>query len=405
LIPPAGATDRSPRAAARLALLGSALAVASALLAVQLARSASPLDLPLYDYVAFWAAGCLNHAGADPYDPESLATLQREAAPGQGVLVMWPAPWALTLLAPFSRLDSHSGHLLWVLLQLAVLIGAVDWAWRLAGGPAEKRWVAWLVTFTFPPTYFVLVTGQLGALLLLGLVGFLHFIKRGRDAVAGAFLVLVAIKPQLSYLFWVALLLWAVQGRRWRVVLGGALAGLLALALPLLENLHLLSHYWHALTRRTPTHSHLSPLPGTALRLLLDREAFWLQFAPTVPGLLWLAWYWRRHRRSWDWQRQAPALLFASLLTASYGAWPFDLVVLLPAILQVAVQLPAAPRRVAALALALHLTVGTLALAQVLREAEYFWFLWLVPALLLCCALVRWRVRSEADEKLLPLAA
>src|SRR5262249_54985090 len=162
------------------------------------------------------------------------------------------------------------------------------------------------------------------------------------------------------------LLLWAVEGRRWRLAVGGALAGLAALALPLLENPHLLSHYWYSLTRRTPTHSHLSPLPGAALRLLLGREAVSLQFPPAGPGLRWRAWYGRRHRRTWDWQRQTPALLFASLLTAPYGAWPFDLVVLLPALLRVAVPLLSAPRRAVALALALHLAVGALALAQVL---------------------------------------
>jgi hypothetical protein len=401
MIPPAEPTRR------RRALPVVALVVASVVLAVQLAHSGTRLlDLPLYDYVAFWAAGRLNHAGTDPYDPELLAALQREAAPNKGdVLVMWPAPWTLTLLAPFSRIDSHTSHLLWILLQLAVLVGAVDWSWRLAGGPAEKRWLAWLVAFTFVPSYFVLATGQLGPLLLLGFAGFLHFIRRGRPAVAGAFLVLAAIKPQLSYLFWVALLFWALEHRCWRLLLGGALAGLAALALPLLENPHLLSHYWDALTRRTQTHSHLSPLPGAALRLLLGREAFWPQFAPAVPGLLWLAWYWRRHRHDWDWQRQTPALLFASLLTAPYGAWPFDLVVLLPALLQVAVLLLDAPRRLALLALALHLAVGALALAQVLREVEYFWFLWLVPALLLACALVRWRVRAAARGQFPPLAA
>src|SRR5262249_3935554 len=151
---------------------------------------------------------------------------------------------------------------------------------------------------------------------------------------------------QLSYLFWVALLLWAVERRCWRLALGGALAGVAALTLPLLENPHLPSHYWYSLTRRTQTHSHLSPLPGAALRLWLARGPLWRRCAPAVRGLFWLGWYGRRHRRTWDWRRRTPALLFASLLTAPYGAWPFDLGLLLPALLEVAVLLPAAPRRV-----------------------------------------------------------
>ena len=55
-----------------------------------------------------------------------------------------------------------------------------------------------------------------------------------------------------------------------------------ALAWPLWENPVLLQHYWVALTQRTQTHSHLSPLLGTALRLVFGLDKFWLQFVPTA---------------------------------------------------------------------------------------------------------------------------
>ena len=71
----------------------------------------------------------------------------------------------------------------------------------------------------------------------------------------------------------------------------------------------------------------------------------------------------------WDWGRRLPALLFASFLTAAYGVWPFDLVVLLPALVQLAVRLPSAPRPTLALAVAWHLAMNLLALAQLLGGA------------------------------------
>jgi hypothetical protein len=363
----------------------AAAVTAGAVMAVQFARSPRGLiGLPLYDYAAFWAAGRLNAAGEDPYDPARLEALERAANGGAGdVLVMWPAPWALTLLAPFTRLDAHTGHLLWVLAQLGVLLAAVEILWRVGGGDPGRRWVAWAVAFTYVPCYFLLVTGQFGAVLLLGFAGFLYFLRRGREAAAGACLALSAVKPQLTFLFWVALLLWAVEGRRWRVALGGVLAVLALLALPLWENPHLPADYWQALTRRTQTHSHLSPVAGTALRFLLAPGSMWPQFLPLVPGVLWLAWYWRRHRRSWDWGERLPALLFASFLAAPYGAWPFDLVVLLVPVLGVAARLADGKSpRAAAVAAGCHLLIGLAAVAQVLREPEYFWFLWMTPALL-----------------------
>jgi hypothetical protein len=372
--------------AARRSLLPwlvAASVAAGAVLATQLAREPRGLlGLPLYDYAAFWAAGSLNSAGEDPYDPVLLAAREREANPGMvDVLVMWPAPWALTLLAPFTRLGPQTGHLFWQLAQLAVLLAAIELLWHLHGGDPQRRWVAWLLAFTYVPCYFLLVTGQFGAIILLGFAGFLSFLRRGREAAAGACLALAAVKPQLTFLFWIALLLWAVEGRRWRVALGAIVAVLALLAMPLWENPHLPAHYWDALTRRTQTHSHLSPLLGSALRLMLAPHSLWPQFLPLVPGLLWLAWYWRRHRRGWDWNERLPALLFASFLAAPYGAWPFDLVVFLIPLTATAARLTdASPLRVAVTACC-HLLIGIVALAQALAGVEYFWFLWMTPAL------------------------
>jgi hypothetical protein len=396
----------SPTVSARRPLLPWLLAAsvaAGAVFGMQLARDPHGLlGLPLYDYVAFWAAGRLNAAGEDPYDTTRLADLEREASPGTvDVLVMWPAPWALALLAPFSRLDPHAGHLLWQLAQLAILLAAIEVLWRHWGGDPERRWAGWLLAFTYLPCYFLLVTGQFGAIILLGFAGFLHYLRRGREAMAGACLALAAVKPQLTFLFWIALLLWAVEGRRWRVALGGVVAVLALLVLPIWENPHLPANYWEALTRRTQTHSHFSPLAGTALRLMLAPHHMWPQFLPLIPGLLWLAWYWRRYRRNWDWNERLPALLFASFLAAPYGAWPFDLVVFLLPLLGAAARLTdASPRRVA-VAAGCHLLICFVALAQLLHGVEYFWFLWMTPAL---AALYYFVARPERDAPATPAA-
>jgi hypothetical protein len=365
-------------------LVGAAF-VASLVLVAQLSRQPNGLaGLPLYDYVAFWAAGRLNATGQDPYDPTLLDELERYANPATvDVLVMWPAPWALTLLAPFSRLGPQTGHLLWQLTQLIVLLAAVEIVWRLYGGEPDRRWVGWLLTFTFLPTYFLLVTGQFGAVILLGFAGFLYFMRQGREAVAGACLALAAVKPQLAFLFWLALLLWIVDGRHWRVALGSILAVCALMILPLCENPRLPFYYWDALTRRTQTHSHLSPVAGTALRLMFAPHSFWPQFVPLLPGVVWFAWYWRRHRRVWEWKDRLAALLFASFMAAPYGAWPFDIVVLLLPLLGKAAAKSAVPTRSLAIPVACYALIGVAALAMVLRETEYFWFLWMTPALAL----------------------
>jgi hypothetical protein len=372
----------SPRT--RLVWLGAALLAAVGLLAWQLAREASraSLRLPLYDFSAFWAASRLNQTGCDPYDPAALEPLQRQAEPGSdGVLVMWPAPWALGVLRPFGALESHTAHLLWLVCQLGILFWAADRLWLHLGGSRDLRWCGWLLAFTFLPSQLVLITGQLGPLMLLGLVGFLVCVRQRRDVAAGACLALTAFKPQITWLFWLALLIWVVREKRWRVLAGGILGTAALLAVPLWENPHLPMQYWQALTQRTRTHSHLSPLPGTALWVLLDRRWGWLPFVPVLPGLAWLLWYCRRHAGDWNWDRRLPALLFASFLTAPYGAWPFDLVLLLPALFQAALALRDSSSRTRLLALACYAGINLIVLVQLLSNSAYFWFLWLTPAL------------------------
>src|SRR5262249_31119857 len=157
---------------------------------------------------------------------------------------------------------------------------------------------------------------------------FLCMNRAGRPGLAGAAAVLLAIKPHLVFLFGFALLLWAVDRRRWRVLAGGALAGLAATALPPARHPPLLGPYWEALAHRPPA-VWLSPTCGSLLRLAFGEDCFQLQFVPPLLGLLWFLVHWRRCRRTWDWGEQAPLLLLVSFLTAPYGAWPFDLVVLL----------------------------------------------------------------------------
>ena len=126
--------------------------------------------------------------------------------------------------------------------------------------------------------------------------------------------------------------------------------------------------------------------------------------------------------RDWNWSEQLPLLLLVSFVTAPYGAWPFDMVLLLPAAMGMVIvglplttsrklgnarplstpfpkreggaifhpflgegpgegfhrgeQSPRRPRPVA-------VNVGCLVLN--LLKVSSFWFIWVSPALLLLC--------------------
>jgi hypothetical protein len=341
------------------------------------------------DFVEYWSAGRLNLAGGNPYDPAQLFALQRDyGCPDDRPIMMYNPPWTLPFVMPFALLDYGTARLAWLLVHLALLLVSAGAAWRLFGGSAERRWLAWLLAIACFPTLIALRMGQIAPLMLAGLVGFLYFQRQSRDGLAGLALVPVMVKPQLFHLVWLALLLWAIHGRRW-LVLGGAATGLItATGIALATNPHVLAQYAAVIISHPPVEC-LSPTAGAVLRALLGRERFWLQFLPPLLGSAWFVVYWVRHRNAWEWSEQLPLVLLVSLLTTSYGAWAFDLVVLLLAVLRLAVSLSRTGswRR----PLVGYLAVNTLALALNLAGVDGFWFVWMTPA-----ALVAYLVLDQA---------
>lgn len=355
-----------------------------ALLVHQSLRLSDPAVLGTTDFVEYWSAGRLNAQGCNPYSAELLFPLQRPfGCPADGPILMYNPPWTLAFLMPFGLIDFGLSRLLWLLLNVAVVLLSCGILWRLYGGSRERQWVAWAVGLCLFPTLIALRMGQIGPLVLLGAVGFLWAIRRGRDGLAGAATVLIAIKPHLLLLFWFALLLWTWNRRRWRVLLGAIAAGMATSAIALVCNPRVFDQYVDLMIHRPPAQC-LSPSLGSVLRLAFGAERFHLQFVPPLVGLAWLVPYWRCHDCDWDWIERMPMLLFVSLLTAAYGAWAFDLVVLLPALLYGAaiVIRGGRPQRILGAALA-YLLVNGLALSMDLSEIDAFWFLWMTPTLML----------------------
>jgi hypothetical protein len=320
-------------AAVRRWLTRLALAAAIIVLALQLQRLTPAFAAATDDFVQYWTAARLLLAGDNPYDPAAMLPIQQEAGrPRDYALLMYNPPWTLTAVLWTAFLDYPTARAVWLLVSLASIVVSADLLWRLYGNPEQKRWLAWTLGLTFMPALLALDMGQIGPFILLGLTGFLYFSQQNRWFMAGACLTLVAIKPQLLYLVWVALLFWVIKERRWVLLLGGAAASALAMALPLLLNPTVIGDYIY-LTRAYPPFTIWAPPTwGTVLRLWFGVEHVWLQTLPVVLGLAWFLYHWRRHHNRWDWSQQLPALLLVSLLTTPYG-WLHDQVVLIVAVI------------------------------------------------------------------------
>ena len=85
-----------------------------------------------------------------------------------------------------------------------------------------------------------------------------------------------------------------------------------------------------------------------------------------------------------------PMLLLVSFVTASYGAWPFDLVILLPAVIHVAAGLAARADRVQTIAAgAAYVVINGAALTMNQLHYTSETFIWMAPSLLLAYAFLR----------------
>ena len=322
---------------------------------------------------------------------ESLRRGSRRSAgasgrPGRRRLLMWNPPWTLPLVLPFGLLPPHLARVLWLLLSFAAVLAAADAAWIDYGGPPGKRGIAWLLAFSFMPTFLTLYLGQIAAALLAGAVLFLRFQRREHDFRAGAATLLLAVKPHLFLFFWLALLLWAVDRRRWARAGGrrprgrGGDGGGACCSDPAL----LLDQYRQVLTA-TPPVQYRSPTLGTVLRRLFDEEP---QFRPAIPRAatgnrvvradvvtppphvgLGRAAAGRAVRLLADGTVRGVAVRPDRLARAAAPRGRFSL--------RRAALRPASP------ALGLYLTANVAAVACVLGKVDFFWWIWLAPALLL----------------------
>ncbi len=358
------------------------------------------------DFLAFWAAGRLNLSGADPYDPAGVRHVQLAAGydPGEAVM-MWNPPWLLAAVMPLGALRPEVGHPAWQMIQFALVGLSADQLWVAFGGPLRRRWAAWLAALGFAPTAFLVGSGQVTSLSLAGLAGFLALRRAGRPGLAGVAAALTACKPHLLALFGLALALDAVRSRAGRsaLVAGGlaVLAATLAAAAP---NPAVAEQYAAALTapssadHRAPA-DWRHPTPGSYLRAAVAPNSFAAQLAPLAAGVTALLVVWWR-RPGWDWDRALPWLVLGSLLAAPYGAWSYDLVLLLVPVLAVAARLPAGGRA-AVLALALFAGVSAALFACLVwptrvHEATY---VWVTPAVLIGYAVAQWGGRAASSRR------
>jgi len=287
------------------------------------------------DSIQYWAAGRLFLHGQNPYDFDAVLELEKQQGYKENrPLVLRTPPWSLFMVLPLGLFDAFWAWALWIALSLGSLLLAMRLCWKMYGGSNVQRDVFWAVGYTFAPVPACLVAGQMGLVLLIGVVLFLWW-EPEHPLAAGAALILPFAKPHLLVLFWVVVLLWVVARNKRNTALGFAIALAIVTATP--WALHPTIFYdYRQMLHRASIGSEFIPALSGVLRLLFFRRWFWAQFIPMMLGLLWGLWFYFRNRSHWDWRRHGLPLMVVSVLTTPYS-WLPDEVVLLPAVLWAAV--------------------------------------------------------------------
>ncbi len=280
------------------------------------------------DFICYWAAGQQLIYHQNPYDSQAILRLERSAGfADTRPFFMRNPPLAFFLALPLGLIGEKTGAILWSLAIVAALMGSIRLLWILCGRPPDRLK---LIGYIFPPALACLLAGQIAIFLLLSVTLFLYF-HRSRPFFAGSVLILCALKPHLFLPLGVALIAWVVTVGAYRILIGAGAALLASLAIALYFDPAGWSHYAQ-MARGASLQQEFIPTLSFAFRMIVHRDAAWLQFLPALGGCVWALSYFRTRRRQWNWMDQGAVVLVASVMLAPY-AWFTDEAIVLPAIL------------------------------------------------------------------------
>lgn len=298
------------------------------------------------DSIQYWATGKLLLHRQNPYSVPAVEALESSAGYASNRPLMFRCPpWALWLVILPGLLSAYWAWVMWLGILFLSLVIANRISWRIYGDGGDPPLTFLIAGYAFAPVAACLVAGQLGLVLLLGIMIFFAY-EDGRPFLAGAALIMPMAKPHMFALLWPVLAVWALSRRKWALLAGIVSAFALAVAVAFAFDSSVLGDYRAMLQQQAiqnefiPSFSgmiralvfHIA-IPGALDRSLFLHRFFWVQFVPLVLGLLWTAWYYWRNREQWDWRNHGLAILVVAVLTTPY-AWITDEVVLLPAVLR-----------------------------------------------------------------------
>lgn len=300
------------------------------------------------DFTILYSAGRIVAAGLGRqlYDSALQYRTQLEFAPHvevrNGALPYNHPPFEAVLFVPLAKLPYRSAYFTWIGVNLLVLIFIYRRLRPQVGFLQEQSLGLWLLaSLGYFPVFIALLQGQDILLLLLLYALTYPALKRGADLAAGCWLGLGLFRPQEVF----PLVLVLLFCRRWKV-LTGFTAVAIALAVASVATIgwrETLAYPRFVWTMENSRNGVIAPIDMPNLRGLASllvgtlgrRWETFLSSALSVAAILWAGVGWKRASRPQDLDLGFALALVVTLL-ASYHAYPYDLSVLLIAMVLIA---------------------------------------------------------------------
>ncbi len=205
----------------RLSFAGlSAWLVAAAFMAV---------TAPIYfgqDFRGYYAAASVLLAGGDPYDYAQVAPVLIAITGRAGNNPFYYPPWFAVMMTPFVLLPYGLAKWVWMAGSLAAWLAALPLVGRVLEWPRGRwgeRWWMYLAA-TFVLAWVTWRFEQVGALIALACLLAVRAAQTDRPWLLGAALALALTKPNATFVFVGALLIWLARRHSWRPLAAFALA-------------------------------------------------------------------------------------------------------------------------------------------------------------------------------------
>lgn len=181
------------------------------------------------NFTTFWLAGRMLLEDKNPYNEaqylgeHDLYNVQWRP----NKIFPYPLPLAI-LCVPFGLFSIRTAYLGWVVTSQIIVIITVFVLLKHLGTKEHNRLlVPIFISLTFfGPLYLTLLTGSIGALTLLVLLGVILLLERDMPILAGILLALTMLKPPQGVTILLLAGIWFLARRDWKAISGVALGGI-----------------------------------------------------------------------------------------------------------------------------------------------------------------------------------